>query len=417
MLADGDALEAPERGARSARARPRSRRAPRRARARAPPRATRVVDVVEARASASSTRRDPSGVSRSKAARSSPCSSTSRAATSSGGRAWSPRRAAVVAEVADVGRGVVVRRAAADAVLRVGGVLQRRARDARVVEPERDAAGVRLADRGELRVVGVEDEPASRRAARPPRRASARRRARARRSGRAGRGRGCRGRPPAAAAAACSSGSAASSTSNSPSSASPAASRVEATPETRFAPGRVVGEPVPRAEDLGRHRRGRRLAVRGGDDRAPRREPGGEAVDRAGVERARGACPGIVVPPPAADASRERGDAARGGDLEPRVGDGARIRASVRRDTPARDYLRILQPALHIIDMAEKPRYRALAVDRSAGARGVPGRYPQALHGRADRGRDRTRAPSGSGARRRCASSPPIRRPPCIRRR
>src|SRR5581483_11405191 len=42
-------------------------------------------------------------------------------------------RAAVVTEVPDVGRGVVVGRAAADAVLRVGGVLQRRARDAGIV--------------------------------------------------------------------------------------------------------------------------------------------------------------------------------------------------------------------------------------------------------------------------------------------
>ncbi len=46
------------------------------------------------------------------------------------------RRAAVVAEVPDVGRGVVVGRAAAHAVLRIGGVLERRAGDPWVVDAE-----------------------------------------------------------------------------------------------------------------------------------------------------------------------------------------------------------------------------------------------------------------------------------------
>ena len=49
--------------------------------------------------------------------------------------------AAVVAEMADVGRREDVRRAAADAVLRVGRVLQPRPRPARVVESEDDRPG------------------------------------------------------------------------------------------------------------------------------------------------------------------------------------------------------------------------------------------------------------------------------------
>src|SRR5207248_11305503 len=43
---------------------------------------------------------------------------------------------AIVPEVADVGRRVVVRRPADDAVLRVGGVLERGPRDPWIVEPE-----------------------------------------------------------------------------------------------------------------------------------------------------------------------------------------------------------------------------------------------------------------------------------------
>ena len=91
----------------------------------------------------------------------------------------------------------------------------------------------------DLRVVGVRHDVGRRvEVARPPG-ASARRRAPARRSGRAGRGRGCRGRPHAGCTRRATSGSAASSTSNSPSSASRAESRVEATPESRFAPARL----------------------------------------------------------------------------------------------------------------------------------------------------------------------------------
>ena len=67
-------------------------------------------------------------------------------------------RAAVVAEVADVRRGVLVRRAAAEAVLRVGGVLQRGPREPRVVEAEHGAPAVDAGEVADLRVVAVHDE-------------------------------------------------------------------------------------------------------------------------------------------------------------------------------------------------------------------------------------------------------------------
>ena len=111
------------------------------------------------------------------------------------------RRAAVVAEVPDVGRRIVVRRAAADAVLRVGGVLKRRAGDARD-RRRRTSAPVRAPSRG-LRCEGRRrSAPARRRAAWRSPRASGRRAARARRSGRAGRGRGSRAAASSAARAA-----------------------------------------------------------------------------------------------------------------------------------------------------------------------------------------------------------------------
>ena len=193
-------------------------------------------------------------------------------------------RAAVVAEMADVRGGVVVRRAAADAVLRVGRVLQRRAgaragrrgrrrRCPRAPRPPRRAAGRRRCRRAAPPPAG-----------RPSPRASARPRARARRTGRAGRGRGCRGTPLAAAGAPRAPGSAPSSTSNSPRSASPAASSAEATPETRFAPAALCASRC----------RGRRISAAiavvvvlpfvAETTAVPVREPRGEAVDRAAVE-------------------------------------------------------------------------------------------------------------------------------------
>ena len=192
-------------------------------------------------------------------------------------------RAAVVAEVADVRGRVGVRRAAADAVLRVGCVLQGRAGHVRVVETEGDAPRVRLADRGELRVVGVEDE-----------------RRRVRQPG--------HGFPPAlgdelelAVAVELVAEEVAEADRFRPQAPHELGQRGlvhleqaelgvsgseqgggDARDEVRAR--RVVREPVPRAQDLGRHRGGRRLAVRGGDDRGPRRQPRGETVDRVAVE-------------------------------------------------------------------------------------------------------------------------------------
>ena len=63
-------------------------------------------------------------------------------------------RACVVTEVPDVGGSIDIRRPAADAVLRIGGVLQRRPRDRRVVDPVHDAR----AERADLRIVAVQHE-------------------------------------------------------------------------------------------------------------------------------------------------------------------------------------------------------------------------------------------------------------------
>ena len=156
-------------------------------------------------------------------------------------------RAAVVAEVADVRGGVVVRRPAADAVLRVGRVLERRPRRARIVEAE-DAAP----RRDPRRARRPADRPRSRRARlrgqrRDGARASARRPAPARRSGRAGRGTGCRGRARAAAAARATSGSAPRRPRRARARASGARERApRRRPDTRFAPGSVVRERAPR---------------------------------------------------------------------------------------------------------------------------------------------------------------------------
>jgi len=67
-------------------------------------------------------------------------------------------RAPVVAEMADVGGGVCVRRAAAQAVLRVGRMLEGRARPARVVDPEDECVPVFASEIADLRVVAVQDE-------------------------------------------------------------------------------------------------------------------------------------------------------------------------------------------------------------------------------------------------------------------
>ncbi len=283
LAVDRDALEPAEGGAEAGE--PRDDLVERRAeRLRERRSGERVVDVVEARASASSTRarsrrrdeieRDPlEAVQLDRAGR-----DVER------GPRVAAVRAAVVAEVPDVGGAVVIGRPAADAVLRVGRVLERRAGEARVVEAEDDECARASASEPTLRIVAVHDEDGRRPAAPRPPRASARRSARARRSGRAGRGRDCRGRRPGAGRAGAPPGSAASSTSSRPSSASPAARRVEATPETRFAPEWLCAS----------RNRGRRISaaiavvvvlpfvaeMHGGAGRQPRRQP----VDRARVE-------------------------------------------------------------------------------------------------------------------------------------
>src|SRR5436305_337247 len=66
--------------------------------------------------------------------------------------------AAIVAEVPDVGRRVVVRGPAANAVFRVCGVLERRPGEPRIVEAEDDGALVCLGERRELRIVAVDEQ-------------------------------------------------------------------------------------------------------------------------------------------------------------------------------------------------------------------------------------------------------------------
>ena len=66
------------------------------------------------------------------------------------------RGAAVIAEVSDVRRRVLVRRPAADAVLGIGGVLQRRLRAARIVDAEDDCVRPRAREVSDLRIVAVD---------------------------------------------------------------------------------------------------------------------------------------------------------------------------------------------------------------------------------------------------------------------
>ena len=68
------------------------------------------------------------------------------------------RRTAVVAEVADVRRGELVRLPAADAVARVGRMLERRPRVPRIVDPVRDRVRAFPGELAHLRVVAVDDE-------------------------------------------------------------------------------------------------------------------------------------------------------------------------------------------------------------------------------------------------------------------
>jgi hypothetical protein len=199
-----------------------------------------------------------------------------------GARVVAPR-APVVAEVPDVRGGVLVRRPAADAVLRVGCVLEGRACHARVVEPERDAPRMRVADGGELWIVGVDHEPRLLRQA------------------------GDRHTPALgdqlelAVAVELVAEEVAETDGARPQAAEQLGQRAfvdleqpelgtvlreqrrrHAGDEVRAR--RVVGEPLPRPQDLGRHRGSRRLAVRGRDRRRSPRQPCREPVDRVGIE-------------------------------------------------------------------------------------------------------------------------------------
>ena len=66
--------------------------------------------------------------------------------------------AAVVAEMAHIHRRILVRCAAAHAVLRVSGVLEARSRLPRVVEPEANRARAPVGELGDDRVVAVDHE-------------------------------------------------------------------------------------------------------------------------------------------------------------------------------------------------------------------------------------------------------------------
>src|SRR4029450_2514729 len=67
-------------------------------------------------------------------------------------------RGAVVAEMTDIRRDIVVERAAADAVLRIGRVLQRWARNRRIVDTEDDCPRPFSCEVADLGIVAVEGE-------------------------------------------------------------------------------------------------------------------------------------------------------------------------------------------------------------------------------------------------------------------
>jgi len=79
--------------------------------------------------------------------------------------------------------------------------------------------------------------------------------------------------------------------------------------------GVVVRQPKPRPKDLGRHRRGRGLPVRRRDHSCAGGQPGRQAVDRAGVEL-RQELPRHRHAGARADEARQRGDTARGTNLD-----------------------------------------------------------------------------------------------------
>ncbi len=191
--------------------------------------------------------------------------------------------AAIVAEMAEIGRGVFVRRPAADAVLRVGGMLEGGTRMGGVVDAEGDGPGALSGQVADLRIVGVHDEAGLRRErahgaapalgdvlelpvtveliaeevpqaehARPDPRGHLRQRRLV--------------------------------DLEQPELRAPGLEQGRGDPGHEVRAGPVVGEAVPRAEDLRGHRRGRRLAVRGRDQRRAAREARGEPVDRPRIE-------------------------------------------------------------------------------------------------------------------------------------
>ena len=223
-------------------------------------------------------------------------------------------RAAIVAEMPNVRGGVGVGRAAADAVLRVGRVLHGRPGHARVVETERDAARVRLANHRELRVVGVVDKPSVRGQSGhrlPPALGDelefavpvelvAEEVAEANRS-----------RPQAPQELR----QGALVHLEQPEIGIPGAQQRGRYSRDEIRAGTVVREPVPRTEDLGRHRGRRRLAVRRRDDSGSRRQSRSEAVDRVAVEL-REELARDRRPTAGSETARKRRHAARGCDLE-----------------------------------------------------------------------------------------------------
>ena len=89
-----------------------------------------------------------------------------------------------------------------------------------------------------------------------------------------------------------------------------ASSSVAATPPAMFAPARLCTSRAPRAlEDRGGHRGGRRLAVRGRDDRAAALQARREAADRVRLEAHEQLARAALVPP--RPARRDSAPAAR----------------------------------------------------------------------------------------------------------
>ena len=175
------------------------------------------------------------------------------------------------------------------------------------------------------------------------------------------------------------SGSAASSTSNSPSWAPSAWRRVEATPETRFAPELLCATRV----------RGRRIsATIAADVVLPFvAETSTEPCSSRAASRSiapgssfQSSFPGSVVPPPrpatreSAPAARSTADSTTAGSEDARAANGSRGRSRGGRGASWRDcsHLRFLQFALPFLLVARKP-YRAVTRIDPQSSRRVPG--------------------------------------------